>query len=295
MFGQTGEIAPADRRLYALRDVTATVESIPLIAASIMSKKLAEGLQGLVLDVKRGSGAFLTDIEDSLRLAQTMIQLGESHGCRTVALLTAMDRPLGEACGNALETAEAIASLRGEGPDDLWQVTLALGVEMLLVGGVTPDAAAARQRLEAARASGAALEMFRRVIAAQHGDARVVDDPSLLRGAPVVEEYAAKRAGTISRIEPRAIGRAIVAMGGGRQKVEDAVDPGVGFVFRARLGERVAAGQSIAAIHARDDKDLELARAALDSAVTIASRPRPSLPLVSHRITAQGVEVLASP
>ncbi len=293
MFGQTGEIAPADRRLYALRDVTATVESVPLIAASIMSKKLAEGLGGLVLDVKRGSGAFLTDMEDSLRLAQTMIQLGESHGCRTVALLTAMDRPLGEACGNALETAEAIASLRGEGPDDLWQVTVALGVEMLLVGGVVPDAAAARQRLETARTSGAALEMFRRVIAAQRGDARVVDDPALLPRAPVVEEYAAKRAGTISRIEPRVIGRAIVAMGGGRQKVEDSVDPGVGFVFRAKPGEHVAAGQSVAAIHARDDQDLEVARLALDAAVTIASRPRPSLPLISHRITVQGVEVLA--
>jgi pyrimidine-nucleoside phosphorylase len=293
MIGQTAEIAPADKKLYALRDVTGTVESIPLIAASIMSKKLAEGLQGLVLDTTRGSGAFLPDLEDSLLLAQTMIQLGEDHGCRTVALLTAMDRPLGEACGNALETAEAIASLRGEGPDDLWQVTLALGVEMLVIAGVAPDPAAARQMLEAARSSGKAAEVFRAVIAAQRGDARVIDDPSLLPVAPIVEEYAAKRAGTVSRIEPRTVGRAIVAMGGGRQTVDDAVDPAVGFVFRAKPGDRVAAGQSLAAIHARDQNGLEIARAALDSSVTIAARAKPPLPLISHRVTIKGVEVLA--
>jgi pyrimidine-nucleoside phosphorylase len=292
MFGQTAEIAPADRKIYALRDVTATVESIPLIAASIMSKKLAEGLQGLVLDVKRGSGAFLTDLDDSILLAQTMIQLGEDRGCHTVALLTAMDRPLGDACGNALETIESIASLKGEGPEDLWEVTLAEGIEMLLLAGVAKDAVSARQQLEEARSSGRAAEKFREIIAAQGGDPRVVDDPGLFALAPVTEEYAAKRAGTISRIEPRAIGRAIVAMGGGRQRVEDPVDPAVGFIFRAKPGNKVGAGQSIAAIHARDEKGLEIARAALDAAVTMAGRGKPPLPLVSHRITVKGVEVL---
>ena len=293
MFGQTGEIAPADRKLYALRDVTATIESIPLIAASIMSKKLAEGLQGLVLDVKRGSGAFLADLEDALLLAQTMIEIGEEHGCHTVALLTAMDRPLGDACGNALETAEAIACLCGGGPEDLWRVTLAEGVEMLQVTGVTNDPAAARRMLEEARASGRAADKFREIIAAQRGDPRVVDDPHLLPAAGFTEEYAAKRAGTVSRVEPRTIGRAIVAMGGGRQRMEDPIDPAVGFVFRAKPGDRVAAGQSLAAIHARDGQGLEIARAALDSAITIASgRAKPPLPLISHRVTFKGVEVL---
>jgi pyrimidine-nucleoside phosphorylase len=293
MFGQTAEIAPADRKIYALRDVTGTVESIPLISASIMSKKLAEGLHGLVLDVKRGSGAFLTDLDDAILLAQTMIQLGEDRGCRTVALLTAMDRPLGEACGNALETAEAIACLKGEGPGDLWEVTVAEGVEMLVVAGVTPDLTVARGMLEHARTSGLALEKFREVIEAQHGDPRVIDDPGMMGMAPFIEEYAAKRAGIVSRLEPRTIGRAIVAMGGGRQRVEDPVDPAVGFVFHANPGDRIGAGQSIAAIHARDEKGLEIGRAALDAAVTMASaRAKPSLPLISHRITAAGVQVL---
>jgi pyrimidine-nucleoside phosphorylase len=210
-----------------------------------------------------------------------------------VALVTAMDRPLGEACGNALETAEAIASLKGHGPEDLWEVTLAEGVEMLLVGGVATDRSAARQTLEHARTSGLALEKFRELIEAQHGDPRVIDDPAIMGVAPLIEEFAAKRAGVVSRIEPRTIGRAITAMGGGRQRVEDPVDAAVGFVFHAKPGDRIGAGQSIAAIHARDEKGLEIGRAALEAAVTMASaRAKPPLPLISHRITSAGVEVL---
>ena len=186
MIGQTAEIAPADRRLYALRDVTGTVEAIPLIAASIMSKKLAEGLNALVLDVKRGSGAFLPALEQALGLAQTMIALGEDRGCPTVALLTAMDRPLGRACGNALETEEAILGLRGEGPPDLMAVTYALGVEMLLAAGIDQTSTKARQRLENALASGIAAEKFEQVIEAQGGNPHVVEDPSLLPQAGAV-------------------------------------------------------------------------------------------------------------
>src|SRR5882724_1417745 len=189
MIGQTPEIAPADRKLYALRDVTGTVESIPLIAASIMSKKLAEGLNALVLDVKRGSGAFLPKLEQSLDLARTMIALGEDRGCPTVALLTAMDRPLGRACGNALETEEAILALRGEGPADLMEVTYALGVEMLLAAGVEKTSAKARQRLENALSSGLAAEKFERVIEAQGGNPKVVEDASVLAQAQEVEVY----------------------------------------------------------------------------------------------------------
>src|ERR687890_789034 len=179
MLGQTPEIAPADRKLYALRDVTATVESIPLIAASIMSKKLAEGLNGLVLDVKTGSGAFLTDPARSMELAKTMIGLGQARGCPTVALLTAMDRPLGRSCGNALEVEESIQGLRGEGPDDLMAVTYALGVEMLLLVGAARDPADASRELEESVSSGRALETFGRIIEAQGGDARIVDNPDL--------------------------------------------------------------------------------------------------------------------
>src|SRR3989475_2485903 len=179
MIGQTPEIAAADRRIYALRDVTGTVAAIPLIAASIMSKKLAEGLNALVLDVKRGSGAFLAKLEQSLELAQTMIALGEDRGCPTVALLTAMDRPLGRACGNALETEEAILALRGEGPEDLLEVTYALGVEMLLAAGVDKTSKKARHRLENALGSGLAAEKFERVIEAQGGNPKVVEDASV--------------------------------------------------------------------------------------------------------------------
>src|SRR5690606_6909361 len=180
MMAQTPEIAPADRRLYALRDVTATVESIPLIAASIMSKKLAEDIGALVLDVKIGSGAFLPEPERALELAQTMIRLGDARGCRTVALVTAMDRPLGRACGNALEVEEALLGLRGEGPADLMELTYALGSEMLLAAGVTGSLAGARGQLEESVASGRALERFGRMVEAQGGNPAVVDDPAVL-------------------------------------------------------------------------------------------------------------------
>src|SRR5947208_5626253 len=229
MIGQTPEIAPADRRLYALRDVTGTVEAIPLIAASIMSKKLAEGLNALVLDVKRGSGAFLPSLEQSLELARTMSTLGEDRGCPTVALLTAMDRPLGRACGNALETEEAILTLRGEGPADLLEVTYALGSEMLLAAGVEKTSKKARQRLANALASGLAAEKFEQLIEAQGGNPKTVEDPSVLPQAQEVEVYAAPRTGVVTAVDPRIIGRAVVAMGGGRIKVEDEVDPTVGF------------------------------------------------------------------
>src|SRR2546426_3646786 len=205
MIGQTPEIAPADRRLYALRDGTGTVEAIPLIAASIMSKKLAEGLTALVLAVKHGSGAFLPKLEQSLDLARTMIALGEDRGCPTVALLTALGRPLGRACGNALETEEAILALRGEGPEDLMEVTYALGVEMLLAAGIEKTSKKARQRLTNALASGLAAEKFEQIIAAHGGNPKTVEDPSVLPQAKEVEVYAAPRTGVVTRVEPRLI------------------------------------------------------------------------------------------
>jgi pyrimidine-nucleoside phosphorylase len=292
MLGQTPEIAPADKRLYALRDVTATVESIPLISASIMSKKLAEGLNGLVLDVKTGSGAFLTDLSKSIELARTMIGLGEARGCPTVALLTAMDRPLGRACGNALEVEEAIEGLRGSGPADLLEVTYSLGAEMLVLVGAAKSLGEARGRLEQSVASGRALETFARVIEAQGGNPAVIEDPGVLPQAQAVEVFRAERTGVVAAVEPRRIGRAIVELGGGRTAVEDAVDPTVGFVITVKPGDPVRAGEPIASIFARDEAGIALGMAALRDAVAIGESGRLT-PLISHRITSRGVEVLA--
>ena len=292
MLGQTPEIAPADKRLYALRDVTATVESIPLIAASIMSKKLAEGLNGLVLDVKTGSGAFLTDTARALELARTMIGLGEARGCPTVALLTAMDRPLGRACGNALEVEEAIEGLRGGGPADLMEVTYALAAEMLVLVRAARDLADARRRLEEAVSLGAGARDVRADHRGPGGNPKVVEDPGVLPQAQAVEVYRADRGGVVQAVEPRRIGRAIVALGGGRMAVEDGVDPTVGFVITVKPGDPVRAGEPIASVFARDSAGVALGMGALGEAVAIGDSGHLT-PLVSHRITVRGVELLA--
>jgi pyrimidine-nucleoside phosphorylase len=294
LLGQTGEIAPVDRKLYALRDATATVESIPLIAASIMSKKLAEGLTGLVLDVKRGSGSFLQTLERGLELAETMIALGAAHGCPVVALVTAMDRPLGRACGNALETEEAIQALRGEGPPDLMEVTYALAAEMMLLGGLALDRESAIETLTSAVSTGAAAEKFKEIIEAQGGNPAVVDDPALLPQAEAIELFRAARRGFIAQIEPRAVGRGIIALGGGRTTMEDTVDPGVGFVITVKPGDWVEAGEPIASVFARDEAGLRAGAGALREAIRIADEAEPPLPLISHRVTAKGAEVYAS-
>ena len=289
MLGQTPELVPADRKLYALRDVTGTIESIPLISASIMSKKLAEDLTGLVLDIKLGSGSFITDPVQSRRLAETMIAIGEAPGVRTTALLTAMDRPLGHACGNALETAEAIRGLMGEGPADLMEVTYALGVEMLLVSGLEADRPAARARLEGVVRSGAALQKLEALVIAQGGDPAVVRDPGLLPSAPVRLDVRAPAAGLVVEVEPRAIGHAVIALGGGRQRAEDAVDPAVGVVVPVKPGQRVAGGQLLATIHARDKSSAAQAEREVKMAIRLGDHATP-LPLISHRVTKDGVE-----
>jgi pyrimidine-nucleoside phosphorylase len=292
MLGQTPEIAPADRKLYALRDVTGTVESIPLISASIMSKKLAEGLNGLVLDVKTGSGAFIPDPARAIELATTMIGLGEAHGCPTVALLTAMDRPLGRACGHALEVEEALEGLQGRGPEDLMAVTYALGVEMLLLVGAAKDRSDARRRLEASVSSGRALETFGRIIEAQGGNPAVVDDPAILPQAGAVEVYRAPRSGVVAGVEPRRIGRAILELGGGRLRIEDRIDPAVGFVITVKPGDEVRSGDPIASVFAPDDAGVTVGLAALGEAIVIGGEGRLT-PLITHRITSRGVEAWA--
>jgi pyrimidine-nucleoside phosphorylase len=291
MLGQTPEIAPADKRLYALRDVTGTVESIPLISASIMSKKLAEGLNGLVLDVKTGSGAFLPDTAQALELARTMIGIGQARGCPTVALLTAMDRPLGRACGNALEVEEAIEGLRGEGPPDLMEVTYALGVEMLLLVGAARDAGEARRRLEASVSSGRAVDKLGQIIECQGGDRSVIDHPDRLPQAAEVEVYRAGRKGVVTQVAPRRIGRAILELGGGRRTIEDVIDPGVGFVIPVKPGDQVRPGEPLASVFARDPAGIATGLEGLREAIVIAEEGELA-PLISHRVTAERVEVL---
>lgn len=292
MLGQTEEIVPADRKLYALRDATATVEVIPLIAASIMSKKIAESLTGLVLDIKRGSGSFLPKLEDEIALAEAMIDLGVQHGCPVVALLTAMDCPLGNACGNALEVAEAIEVLKGAGPEDLIEVTFALGAEMLVLATLAPTREAARAMMAAAIGSGRALLKFEEIIEAQGGDKRVLAEPMRLPQAPHRADFVATRDGVVQSVDPRKIGYGVIALGGGRRNMEDIVDPCVGFVIAAKPSDHVKKGQLLATIHARSPEDLEAGRTVLEEAIAIGDSAAAALPLVSHRITARGVEAL---
>jgi pyrimidine-nucleoside phosphorylase len=292
LIGQTGEIAPADRKLYSLRDATGTVEAIPLISASIMSKKLAEGLTGLVLDIKSGSGAFLPDLDREIELARTMIELGADRGCPVVALVTAMDRPLGNTCGNALEVRESIEFLQGHPPADLAAVTYALGAEMLLLAGVAASHEDAHAQMREAIGSGRAADRFRAIIAAQGGDERVVDDVSLLPSAPVQIEYRASRDGIVQRVTPRIIGHGIVALGGGRRAMHDVVDPAVGFDIMVKPNSVVHAGDVMAIIHAADGSGGEIGRRVLDDAFEIGDSVTDVLPFVSHRITSDSVELL---
>lgn len=287
MFGQSEEIVPADRKLYALRDVTGTVSSIPLITASIVSKKLAEQLDGLVLDVKVGSGAFITDPASSYTLARTMIDVAGRAGCRTVALLTAMDRPLGRTAGNSIEVIESIEMLRGVAAPDFREVTLALGVEMLMLAGGATDRPAARERLNSVLATGAALDKFRDIIEHQGGDPRVVDDVSLLPAAPVVLTVEADNAGRFPPLPPRELGELVVSMGGGRRVANDDVDPAVGLEILHRAGDQVSRGEPIAKIHARNDAQASEVRTQLSAIVAAAwQRDEQPLPLIIERIDA---------
>ena len=293
MLSQTDEIVPADRKIYALRDATATVEVIPLIAASIMSKKVAESLTGLVLDIKRGSGSFLPKLDDELELAKAMIDLGARHGCPVVALLTAMDRPLGHACGNALEVTEAIDVLKGGGPTDLVEVTMALGAAMLVLAAVATSKETAHALMHDAIASGKALLKLEEIVNAQGGDVAVVRDPTRLPQASHQSTFNAKRDGVVQAVDPRAIGYGVIALGGGRRNMEEKVDPSVGFVITAKPGQHVTKGEVLATVHARSRADLDVGRSTLERAIQIGDSAPPLLPLISHHITARGVERLA--
>jgi pyrimidine-nucleoside phosphorylase len=284
LIGQTGELAPADRRLYALRDVTATVECIPLIVASILSKKLAEGIDGLVLDVKCGPGAFMKDLKSARALAKALVQVGTGAGKRVSAVITAMSEPIGNTIGNALETREAIEVLQNSGPADTRALTLELGSEMLLLGGRVKSRAAALPVLESALADGSALSVFRRMVVAQGGDARVVDDPARLPRAKARLAMSAPKAGFVTTIDSYTLGLLAIELGAGRTRAEQSIDPGAGFELHAKVGQRVERGAPLLTAFAANPRLCRAVAARAVAAFQVGARaPRPS-PLVLGRI-----------
>lgn len=284
MIGQTKDIAPADKRIYALRDVTATVESIPLIVASILSKKLAEGIDGLVLDVKVGKGAFMKDHARAKELADKLVRVGTRAGKNVVAVLTRMDTPLGRTVGNANETREALEVLHGQGPADLVECTLVLGAEMLVLGGKATDAADARSKLLGAISSGAAVRVMEKMVAAQGGDASVVADPSQLEVAKEIVEVRATRSGYVAEIDALAIGLTGVAMGAGRTRADQKVDPAVGIEIDAKPGDAVRPNQVVARIFVRTRSAADPLLERVASAFTYADAAPPVQPLVIERL-----------
>lgn len=285
LIGQTGEIAPADKKLYALRDVTATVECIPLIASSIMSKKLAEGIDALVLDVKVGSGAFMKELDQARELAQTMINIGAAMNCSVRALISDMDQPLGLTIGNSLEVVESIETLRGEGPEDLTELTVELVAEMLDAAGEVTDMAKTREELQGLLRDGSALKVFADVIEAQGGDAQVCEDTSRLPQAKNIIEFTADKTGTIQSINAEAVGIAACELGAGRRTKEDAIDPAVGLIFHKKRGAKVETGEPILTIHYNDDKNLEGAKKLLRRAINIGDGPAKEVPLILDRLS----------
>jgi pyrimidine-nucleoside phosphorylase len=284
LIGQTATLAPADKKLYALRDVTATVDCIPLIASSIMSKKLAEGIDALVLDVKVGSGAFMKTVDDARVLARTMIAIGAQMGRKVVALLTDMDQPLGRTVGNALEVIEAVELLEGRAPEDFTEVTLALTAQMLVLGGKAPDAASARRWLDQVIHDGSAKRKFEELVAAQGGDPEAVRDLSRLPRAAHTEEVCATRDGFVAAIASEEVGLAAVALGAGRERVDSRIDPAVGFTLLRKLGEKVVAGEPLVGVHYNAGERLPEIKDRLVSAYRIGEGPPVRRPLVLERL-----------
>ena len=286
IIGQTMALAPADKAIYALRDVTGTVESIPLLASSIMSKKFAEGSNALVLDVKTGDGAFMKDEAGSRSLAEALVAIGTHAGIRTEAVITDMDAPLGRAIGNALEIAECVEALKGTGPADLAGVVTRLAARMVVLGGIETDAAAATARVEDALSSGRALRTFARMIEAHGGNPRIVDDRSLMAVAPGRDSLRAPHGGFVMRMAAEAIGRASNALGAGRTRVGDAVDHAVGVMMLAAPGDEVREGQPLLEFHHRDGRGLDAAVALCRAAVTIGDAPPAPRPKVIAEVRA---------
>lgn len=277
--GQSGDLAPADGKLYALRDVTGTVQSIPLIASSIMSKKIAAGAQAIVLDVKVGLGAFMKNLDEARRLAQLMVSIGRLSGRRVVGLISDMNQPLGLAVGNALEVREAIDTLHGGGPEDFREHCLVVAAHLLELGNKADSLENARRMAEEALASGAAWRMFVTLVKAQGGDASFVENPDRLPAAPLIEEVRAPRSGNLAQIDAREVGETSVELGAGRARKEDPIDHAVGIVLHHKVGERVEQGEPLFTIHTNDQARLEAARARLLKSITWSDDPCDPLPL----------------
>ena len=284
--GQSLDLAPADRKLYALRDVTGTVPSLPLIVSSIMSKKIAAGADAIVLDVKVGSGAFMKTLEDAEALARSMVRIGQRVGRQVVALLSDMNQPLGWAVGNAVEVREAIETLHGGGPEDFREHCLVVAAEMLALGGKAADPEEGKRLAAEAIASGAAWEKFRAMVEAQGGDLSVVDDPGRLPRARLIEPVPAPASGYLQKVNAAEVGLAVVDLGGGREKKEDTIDHAVGVVTHHKVGDRVEKGEPLFTIHANDERRLAMARERLLAAHTIGPEPVEPLPLFYGRIDA---------
>ena len=284
MIGQTAEIAPADKVLYALRDATATVESIPLIAASIMSKKLAEGIDGLVLDVKTGNGAFMVEEEDSVHLATAMCEIGRNMGKKMVALITRMDQPLGRAVGNAIEVIECVECLRGGGPHDLADLSIELAAEMVLMGERANSLEEARALCRAVVADGSALERFRAMVVAQGGNPGFLDDPSLLPAPRKRIDLHATRNGRVQELAARPIGHATMLLGAGRARVDSTIDPAVGVMLHKKVGDAVREGEALCTLFVNDESRLEEASNLIEGAYQIGDGEVDVLPLIVMRL-----------
>jgi pyrimidine-nucleoside phosphorylase len=288
LISQTKDIAPADKKLYALRDVTATIESIPLISASVMSKKIAEGSDAVVLDVKCGSGAFMKTHDDALALARSLVSIGTANGIRTEAFITSMAAPLGRAVGNALEIVECIEALQGKGPPDLEAVIVTLARRMVVLAGRAGDEQAAELVVRDALASGAALAKFEAVIARQGGDARVVADPSLLPRATHVKTVDATKDGYVVGLDAELVGRSSMLLGAGRDRVEAVIDPASGIMVLKTPGDRVANGEPILALHYNDGRGLAEALRLAESAIEFGATPATPIPLIRAWVHAHG-------
>lgn len=284
--GQTSNLAPADKTLYALRDVTGTVPSLPLIASSIMSKKLAAGADAIVLDVKCGHGAFMETLDAARALARLMVAIGTHAGRQVVALITQMEQPLGHAVGHALEVREAIATLHGQGPPDFQSLVMALASEMLLLGGRATDAVAAQAQIEHAIKTGAAFDKFKQFVAAQGGDTTMIDQPERLPRAPVTIPVPSPGHGYVERLLAREVGLAVVDLGGGRHQKGDPIDHRVGAVIQAKVGDQVQQGATLGVVHAASEEAGHVAAQRILAAYRFGDAPVTPLPVIYERITA---------
>lgn len=285
--GQTADLAPADKAIYAIRDVTATVECIPLIASSVMSKKIASGANAIVLDVKVGKGAFMKTMEKALALAKAMVEIGESLGRKVVAVISDMNQPLGRAIGNALEVIEAMETLRGFGPPDFIEHCLVIASQMLILGGYAKDEKEARKKLSYLIESGKALEKFEEWVRAQGGDVRVISDTSILPSARIVEEIESPRSGYISQIDAQEVGIASMRLGAGRTKKDEEIDPAVGVVLYKKIGDYVKKKEPLFEIHANDEEKLAEAKERLLAAYNWSDEPVTPPPLIYQVISTQ--------